>query len=225
MTRPEPTILAFDTAAAHCAAALLYDDAVYGETLVPMKRGQAEALLPLLDATLSAKGQTYADLDAIAVGVGPGNFTGIRIAVSAARGLALSLGVPVVGVSTFEIMAFQHMGENVLVSLKAPRGQAYVQPFRRGEPVGDARMIDPEAPPRDLQMSFGMLVLGHRARQIAGVFEASYFETEIEDLPRRLCLIADAKLSGAAAIPAPTPLYIRPPDAAPSSDPPPVILP
>ncbi len=225
MTRPEPTVLAFDTSAAHCAVALLHNDAVYGETLVPMKRGQAEALMPLLDATLNSRGLAYSDLDAIAVGVGPGNFTGIRISVSAARGLALSLGIPAIGVTTFEVMAFQHMGNSVLVSLEAPRGQAYVQPFRRGLPAGEARLIDPEAPPRDLQMSFGMDVIGHRADEIAKGFEASFHEARIDDLPRRLCLIADAKLSNGAAIAAPTPLYIRPPDAAPSSDPPPVILP
>ena len=102
--RPNPTILAFDTSAAHCAAALLRDDAIFGERVDPMAKGQAEHLMPMLLEVLAAGNAELADLDAIAVGIGPGNFTGIRISVSAARGLALALGIPAVSVSTFEVM-------------------------------------------------------------------------------------------------------------------------
>lgn len=223
--RPDPTILGFDTSAAHCAAALLHTDAVHGETIVPMQRGQAEALMPILEATLTAENRTFGDLDAVAVGIGPGNFTGIRISVSAARGLALALDIPAVGVSNFEIMAFQNKGDSVLASLEAPRGQAYVQPLRRGMPVGKARLIDPGQPPRDLQMSMGMHITGFRATDIGRHFECSAEDAWLDDLPRRLCLIAEERLSASTAVPRPSPLYVRPADAAPASDPPPVILP
>ena len=94
--RPDPTILAFDTSAAHCAAALLCAGKI--EVRVDeMARGQAEHLMPMLEEVLAAQGLTWADLDAIGVGTGPGNFTGIRISVAAARGLALGLGIPAVG--------------------------------------------------------------------------------------------------------------------------------
>ncbi|MEP0563146.1 MAG: tRNA (adenosine(37)-N6)-threonylcarbamoyltransferase complex dimerization subunit type 1 TsaB, partial [Paracoccaceae bacterium] len=139
----DPKILAFDTSGPHCAAALLENDAIFGETILEMKRGQAEALMPLLEETLAARGLAWGDLDALAVGVGPGNFTGIRIGVSAARGLALALGIPAIGVSAFEAMAFQHMGESCLICLPAPRDQAYVQTFRRGQPNGAPQQIDP----------------------------------------------------------------------------------
>ena len=85
----DPTILAFDTSAAHCAAALLRDGEIVTSCAEPMTRGQAERLMPLLHEVLALGGCTWADLDAIGVGIGPGNFTGIRISVSAARGLAL----------------------------------------------------------------------------------------------------------------------------------------
>ncbi|MEC9312383.1 MAG: tRNA (adenosine(37)-N6)-threonylcarbamoyltransferase complex dimerization subunit type 1 TsaB, partial [Pseudomonadota bacterium] len=78
--KTEPLVLGFDTSAAHCAAALLRGDTVVAEALEPMTRGQAERLMPLLEEVLATGGATWADLDAIGVGVGPGNFTGIRIA-------------------------------------------------------------------------------------------------------------------------------------------------
>ena len=85
----DPLILAFDTSAAHCAAALLSGDRVLARVAEAMPRGQAERLMGLLHEVLSGSGHDWRDLDAIGVGIGPGNFTGIRISVSAARGLAL----------------------------------------------------------------------------------------------------------------------------------------
>ena len=98
-------VLAFDTSAAHCAAALLCGERLLGARLEPMKRGQAEALVPMIEALLAEAGLTPRDLDAIGCGTGPGNFTGIRISVALARGMALSLGVPAIGVSQFELLA------------------------------------------------------------------------------------------------------------------------
>ena len=224
-SKSEPRILAFDTSGPHCAAALLENDAVYGDTVLPMARGQAEALMPLLDGILAQRNLVWGELDAIAVGIGPGNFTGIRIGVSAARGLALSLGIPAIGVSAFEMMAFHHMGNACLISLPAPRDQAYVQAFRQGQPDDAPRLIDPNDPPKDLQMSFGMEVIGYGARAIGKHFECAAYEAEIEDLPRRLCFIAEQRFSTGDLSTRPAPLYVRAADALPSSDTPPVILP
>ena len=88
----EPLVLGFDTSAAHCAAALLCADRVVAQHAEDMGRGQAERLFPLLEELLAEGGVTWRDLTALGVGTGPGNFTGIRISVAAARGLALSLG-------------------------------------------------------------------------------------------------------------------------------------
>ena len=92
-------VLGFDTSAAHCAAALVSGDHVLARHADHMSRGQGEHLIGLLEDLLSKKGYTWGDLDTIGVGIGPGNFTGIRISVAAARGLALSLGIPAIGVS------------------------------------------------------------------------------------------------------------------------------
>ena len=92
-------ILAFDTSGPHCAAALLEDGQITAARCEEMAKGQAERLMPLLEEILTEAGRDWRALDRIGVGVGPGNFTGIRISVSAARGLALGLGVPAIGVS------------------------------------------------------------------------------------------------------------------------------
>ena len=72
-----------------------------------MEKGQAERLMPLISELLAEAGVVLADVTAIAVGTGPGNFTGVRIAVAAARGLALGLGVPAIGVTRLEALALR----------------------------------------------------------------------------------------------------------------------
>ena len=137
--RPDPVILAFDTSAAHCAAALLCGDTIVAQKHEDMAKGQAERLFPLLEEVLAEAGVTWRDLDVIGVGVGPGNFTGIRISVSAARGLALALEAPAVGVSTFEATSLDVEGAHI-AGVEAPRGQVYTC-----APGGTPR-LEPEAP-------------------------------------------------------------------------------
>ena len=105
MASEPPLILAFDTSAARCAAALVSGGRVLAARDEAMDRGQAERLLPMLEAMLAEAGVGWAALDGLAVCTGPGNFTGLRIAVAAVRGLALALGVPAVGVTAFEALA------------------------------------------------------------------------------------------------------------------------
>ncbi|WP_353474984.1 tRNA (adenosine(37)-N6)-threonylcarbamoyltransferase complex dimerization subunit type 1 TsaB [Salipiger sp. H15] len=138
-------ILAFDTSAAHCAAALLRGDAVLAARAEEMGRGQAERLMPLLEEVLAEGGASWGDLDRIAVGVGPGNFTGIRISVSTARGLALGLGRPAVGVSTFEAIHLD--APEALAGVPAPRGQIYVQRHTEAPELVEAEGIDALLPP------------------------------------------------------------------------------
>jgi tRNA threonylcarbamoyl adenosine modification protein YeaZ len=119
-------ILAFDTSAAHCAAALLSGTRVLDARVDDRQRGQGEHLMPMLEDILQQQGKTWADLTRIGVGIGPGNFTGIRISVSAARGLALGLGIPAIGVSTLE--AVHHLHPMVTAAVQAPRDMLYIQP-------------------------------------------------------------------------------------------------
>ena len=119
------TVLAFDASAAHCAAALLSGDTLLAQIYHPMTRGQAEHLMPLMADMLREAGLTWRDITRIGVGTGPGNFTGIRIAVAAARGLALGLGVPAIGVTSFEAMA----SGPCRLTIPGPRDQLIWQDF------------------------------------------------------------------------------------------------
>ena len=190
-------ILAFDCSAAHCAAALLSGGRIVTHVEM-MAKGQAERLVPMLDEVLAGQGVVWADLSAIVVGVGPGNFTGIRIAVALARGLALGLGVPAIGVTGFEAMADGALLP-VTVVLDAPRGQAYVQAFTQAGP-GVAGIV--ERPPET-------------GRRMA--------DMDLAEFMAGLVRVGQAK--AAVDQPRPAPFYLRSADAVPASDPPPVILP
>ena len=144
----DTTLLAFDTSAAHCAAALFYDGKVQAVQVDDLARGQAEHLMPMLEALLKDHGKSWSDLTRIGVGVGPGNFTGIRISVSAARGLALGLGIPAVGVSTLQ--AIHLLSPKALAAVPAPRDMLYVQrpdaaPMMVPTALADAPVFAPNA--------------------------------------------------------------------------------
>ncbi|MCC5962792.1 MAG: tRNA (adenosine(37)-N6)-threonylcarbamoyltransferase complex dimerization subunit type 1 TsaB [Rhodobacteraceae bacterium] len=212
----DPLILAFDTSAAHCAAALLRGDDVLAQRQEAMAKGQAERLMPLLEEVLAEGAADWRDLDALAVGVGPGNFTGVRIAVSAARGLALGLGCPAIGVAVFDARACG-LPRPVCVVEEARRGQVYLQGFG-AHPVApvlqDAATLDL---PRDLPL-VGSAADAISARTGQPVRAACY------PLAAGIARVARTRL-GDAAYTRPAPLYLRGPDAAPPSDPPPVLLP
>jgi tRNA threonylcarbamoyl adenosine modification protein YeaZ len=162
-----------------------------------MAKGQAERLVPMVSELLASEGFRMADVGLVAVGVGPGNFTGIRIAVALARGLALGLGVPAIGVTGFD--AARTEGAEWVV-LPAPRGQVYAQRF----------LPEPEAAV--------ILEPGEVVGRIA----------HLADMPVADFVVAIGRLALAragVAQPRPAPFYLRGADAAPASDPPPVILP
>ncbi len=193
----DPKVLAFDTSAAHCAAAVLCDGRIVAERLEPMARGQAERLMLLLEEVLTEAGLTWNDLDAIGVGIGPGNFTGIRISVSAARGLALGLGVPAVGINGFESRA----REGVLPAIPAPRDHVYVTP------PGEAPRLLAHDQAEDIARGAGLILA---------------CEASPEGIAGRIARAAAARAAETTMPPAP--LYLKPADAAPSKDRPPALL-
>jgi tRNA threonylcarbamoyladenosine biosynthesis protein TsaB len=106
-------ILAIDTALDACAAAVLDTSAgVIAQESQAMKRGHAEALMPLIARVMKASGVAFSALDRIAATTGPGSFTGLRVGLSAARGIALAAGKPVIGVTTLTAFAAPMVSEN-----------------------------------------------------------------------------------------------------------------
>ncbi len=214
--RPDPLILAFDTSAAHCAAALLSGDRLLVLRHEAMDKGQAERLIPLLDEVLAEGGAVWADLSALAVGTGPGNFTGVRLAVAAARGLALALDIPALGVTALEARA-HGLPRPLTVVEDARRHEVYVQVF---SPDADlARVTTIAALPLECALD----------RFAGSAAEAAAMATGGTALPQPVPLVeAIARIAATrldAPQPRPAPFYLRGADAAPPSDPPPVILP
>jgi tRNA threonylcarbamoyl adenosine modification protein YeaZ len=123
------TLLAIDTAAPRLQLALLRDTDRVDTLIEDMATGQAERLFPALAELLARADTTYADLTRIAVTTGPGSFTGLRIGLSAARGLALALNIPVLGIPSLLALSLAAQCEPVAVLLDARRDEAYFQAF------------------------------------------------------------------------------------------------
>lgn len=191
-------ILAIDTSAAQCAAALVSGATVHARA-EPMERGHAERLMPMLAELLDAAGATWADLSAVAVCTGPGSFTGIRVGVAAARGIALGRAIPALGVGRLEALAH---GRGAVRALAAGRGgSAFAQDFGAdGAPLG---------PPAE--------------GDAAELGALPHVSGEVD--PVAIARIASARLAAGHAAGRPAPLYLRPADAAPSADLPPALLP
>jgi tRNA threonylcarbamoyl adenosine modification protein YeaZ len=219
----DPLILALDTAAAHCAAALVQGDLIRARVVEPMARGQAERLMPLVETLLTGAGADWTDLDLIAVGTGPGNFTGLRIGVAAARGLALGRGLPAIGVSLFEALAEGCAGP-ALVTLDDRRGGLFARRLQGGDPLGAAIETTFETLAVDLgPISPDMLCLGFRSGEVAATLGARPGSGTVEPDPVAIVRVARRRHAAGGA-PRPAPLYIRRADAAPSSEAPAVIL-
>jgi tRNA threonylcarbamoyladenosine biosynthesis protein TsaB len=106
-------ILAIDTALDACAAAVLDTSAgVIAQESLAMKRGHAEALMPLISRVMKASGVAFSALDRVTATTGPGSFTGLRVGLSAARGIALAADKPVIGVTTLTAFAAPMVSEN-----------------------------------------------------------------------------------------------------------------
>ena len=139
-------ILALETAADPGSVALWRDGDVLAR-LCPTDQSNSAALLPAAQALLAEAGLTFADLDGVAFGAGPGSFTGLRVACGVAQGLAFGRGVPLLGVGTLDAMALACGGERVLVALDARMGEVYYGIYDSGVLQGAVGVFSPEQVP------------------------------------------------------------------------------
>jgi tRNA threonylcarbamoyladenosine biosynthesis protein TsaB len=135
-------LLAIDTAAPRLALAVLRDNDRVDSLVEDMATGQAERLFPALDELLTRAAVSYKDLTRVAVTTGPGSFTGLRIGLSAARGLGLALDIPVLGIPSLLALSLAAQCDPVAVLLDAKRGEAYFQTFSGpGIPIREAALL------------------------------------------------------------------------------------
>ena len=214
-------ILAFDTALDACSAALLTDDEVVVARHEIRARGHAERLIPMIDEVLSEAGWRYQDLDLICVTRGPGSFTGLRIGLATARGLALALELPILGLGTLEALAAGVLARPrpaILALIDARRGQLYAQAFDRdGLGLGPPAALAPDrvaelAPPAPAAVvgTGAALALPYLAvsRPDLGRAEAP----ALPEAARFGRIAAERKDAAIVGVP-PEPLYLRAPDA------------
>jgi tRNA threonylcarbamoyladenosine biosynthesis protein TsaB len=220
-------VLAIDCALDACAAAVLDSDRgaiIASETRI-MTRGHAEALMPLIARVIKQSGITFAALDRIAVTTGPGSFTGLRVGLSAARGVALAANKPVVGLTTLTAYAAPIVSLNVeqpvISAIDARHDQVYFQVVSGN----GSSLIRPRLAPIEEALGasrFGAPhLVGNAARLLADRWPphaAPPFKVDAQPAPD----IAWVGWLGAAVSPntAPArPFYLRAPDAKPQNDP------
>lgn len=128
-------ILAFDTATSACTVAVADGENLLAELTLQVPRAHSTRLMPLIAQAIEESGLAKAELDGIAVGVGPGSFTGLRIGLATAKGLAYALGKPVVGVSTLRAIAYGTGAQAglVLPMLDAKRGEVFAALYAVGD--------------------------------------------------------------------------------------------
>lgn len=219
-------LLAIDTASTLCAACV-YDtasDEVRGRAVVDIGKGHAEALMGIIAEALDRAGLAYADLGSIAVSVGPGSFTGIRVGVSAARGLALALKIPAVGVTSLSAIAetarLQHPGRRILAAIDARRGELYVEDHAVDGSIAAGPVVVAVADASSLINGTAPLLAGSGAAVIldaAHALDPSLDLAIVDAMATTADIAIYARLAVGGRIHGtpPKPLYLRAPDARP----------
>jgi tRNA threonylcarbamoyladenosine biosynthesis protein TsaB len=197
-------VLGIETATAVCGAAVAADGRIVREVQIDRPYVHAESLFGIIDQVLSPPGPGRNRLDGVAVSIGPGSFTGLRIGLSAAKGLVFGMRIPLVAVSTLEALAHHAAeilqvspNERILAAIDARRDEVYCQLFRwedrRLVPEGDPRAEAVEALREELK-DRNLLVTGDGASKVTG-----------EDLPalsrwRRATGVASRCSAGSVAL-------------------------
>jgi tRNA threonylcarbamoyl adenosine modification protein YeaZ len=220
-------VLAFDTCLGAVSAAVRWrgagGDLQQRHAFELRSGGHAERLMPMLEAVMAEAGIAFADLHRLAVTLGPGTFTGVRVGVAAARGLALATGLPLVATTSLAVMAHAaeaqlgvaRDGRLLVVAAQAHRGMIYGQLFAPGEEASEPVLLAPEA----LAERVGRLaavVVGSAAQAVAravaalGGDAAAHFP-DLQPDARHLAVMA-GELGPVSGL---RPLYMRPPDVRP----------
>lgn len=219
----EPNILALDAAGSACSAALWTGGRVTRRRWELMERGHAQALMPMVEEVVAGSG--FGDLDLVAVSVGPGAYTGLRIAIAAARGLGLALGRPVIGIGSFDV--HRHMAREAGISgplailLETKRADFYLQIFDSDEvPVDSPQVAAADEVVRRLATHGGVTLAGDAVERFAATAALHREEcdgalVQAADAAAVAALAAGLDPAGLADVKPPRPMYLRAPDTSP----------
>jgi tRNA threonylcarbamoyladenosine biosynthesis protein TsaB len=225
-------ILAFDCSLGALSAAVRWRDAdgnwLLREAHEVRERGHAERLMPMISRLMGEAGLPFCELDRIAVTIGPGSFTGVRVGVAAARALALATGAATVAASSLAVMAQQsdaelgsrRRGRMLAVALDARHGSVYLQLFPSAyQAAGPPQLVSPAAAAQHIGRAPAILV-GSGAVLVEQALIACGGEAESTLLDLVPSARALAELASELAPMRPVrPLYLKPPDVKPPADP------
>jgi tRNA threonylcarbamoyl adenosine modification protein YeaZ len=217
-------VLAIDTALEACSAAVLdTETGVLASEMRPMVRGHAEALIPLLSKVMAEAHTAFDGLDRIAVTTGPGSFTGLRVGIAAARGIALSAEKSAVGLTTLAAFAAPHIAGDdsigVAVAIDARHGHVYLQVFGPGGRTLVAPRIAAIRDAARIAATGRTRIAGNAAEALAAAWPANEVPPVQVDQQKVPDIAWVARL-GAVANGGPAtlkPVYLRAPDAQPQA--------
>src|ERR1700676_83506 len=218
-------VLAIDTALGACSAAVL--DTAYGGILasesLAMTRGHAEALMPLLATVMKASGMAFGDLDRVVVTTGPGSFTGLRVGISAARGIGVATGLPVVGVSTLSAYAAPYLAGAetvpVVAAIDARHQHVYLQAFGADGRTLIAPRLAALSDAVRAASNTASCIVGSAAQAVAGGLSQSApapVTIDARDAPDIDWVAQIGAVAPETSVP-PKPQYLRAPDAQPQN--------
>ncbi|MBT3306789.1 MAG: tRNA (adenosine(37)-N6)-threonylcarbamoyltransferase complex dimerization subunit type 1 TsaB [Alphaproteobacteria bacterium] len=221
-------VLAFDSATSACSCALWRDGDIVAHRFETMVRGHGERLMGMVRAVMADADADFADIDLIAVTHGPGGFTGLRISLAAARGLALAGNLPCLGVSTLEAVAAgvpdsEGEGACVLAAIDSKRGDIYAQIFSGADPLADAEAMPPEnlaglLNARETPSGGPVVVVGDAMERAIAALRDDGVDAVASAAPplpdaRTVAAMAAARWSPENSTESLRPLYLRSPDA------------
>jgi tRNA threonylcarbamoyladenosine biosynthesis protein TsaB len=216
-------VLAIDTALAACSAAILDQGGILAGESLPMTRGHAEALMPLLSRVTAESHTTFRDLDRVVVTTGPGSFTGLRVGIAAARGIALAINKPAVGLSTLSAYAAPYLADDddapIVVAIDARHSHVYLQVFATGgrtvtgpklAPLSEAVRAAALAPSRIVGSAAQLVADGLAVTDAAPLQVDAAGAPDIEWVARMGAALPQGRSP-------PKPQYLRAPDAQPQN--------
>jgi len=216
-------ILAIDTALEACSVVLMDGDAVVAREHEPMVRGHAEALMPMIARLREAASLDFVTLDRIAVTVGPGSFTGLRVGIAAARGIGLAAGKPVVGITTLAAFAAPLIAADtstpVVAAIDARHDHVYLQAFDGNGATRIKPIFVSIADAVHRITPFSPRLVGNAAQILAAAWPANDAPPTAVEYQTAPSIDWVARL-GAVADPAstpPKPFYLKPADAQPKA--------
>ncbi len=211
-------LLAIDTAANLCAACIWDTEASLelGRSVLDLGKGHAEHLIGTIDAALANAGLAYRDIGAVGVSIGPGSFTGVRVGVSTARGLALALKIPAIGVTSLEAIAAETQqtfpDSSTMVVIDAGRDHVYAAVYQSFSMLRYGPVMIAFEDAVALASEGGLILAGTAADKIAAATASATIVASTSATADIAVYAGIAALRG-PSLDKPKPLYLRPPDA------------